>query len=77
MYEKGKGVQQDYFKAVELYTKACDGGNANGYNNLGVMYANGEGVQQDNFKAVELFKKACSDGNANGCENYSKLKQRY
>ena len=44
-----KGVRQDKFKAVELFTKACDGGNAIGCFNLGVMYSNGEGVRQDKF----------------------------
>ena len=28
MYAKGDGVRQDNSKAVELYTKACDGGHA-------------------------------------------------
>jgi hypothetical protein len=27
-YAEGEGVRQDKFKAVELYQKACDGGNA-------------------------------------------------
>jgi TPR repeat protein len=26
MYDNGEGVRQDKVKAVELYTKACDGG---------------------------------------------------
>ena len=68
-YDNGEGVRQDKFKAVELYTKACDGGSAGGCLNLGVMYSNGEGVRQDTFKAVELFTKACDGGSANGCLN--------
>jgi len=26
LYELSKGVKQDYFKAKEYYSKACDGG---------------------------------------------------
>lgn len=57
----------DYKKAVGLYKKACDGGEANGCGNLGYKYASGEGVKQDDFKAVELYKKACDGGDALGC----------
>jgi TPR repeat protein len=28
MYVNGQGVKQDYFKAKELFGKACDGGYA-------------------------------------------------
>jgi hypothetical protein len=69
MYYYGEGVQEDYFKAVELFTKACDGGYARGCKNLGDMYENGEGVRQDYSKAVELFTKACDMGNAGGCNS--------
>ena len=70
-YDHGdiKGVKQDKFKAVELYTKACDGGRAGSCSNLGFMYSNGEGVRQDKFKAVELYTKACDGGDAKGCSN--------
>ena len=57
----------DIKKAVEFFTKACDGGSADGCLNLGFAYISGEGVKQDNFKAVELFTKACDGGNAEGC----------
>ena len=63
------GVRQDKFKAVELYTKACDGGEAVGCSNLGVMFEKGEGVKQDKFKAVALYTKACDGGRASGCSN--------
>ena len=73
MYEKGRGVKQDYFKAKELFGKACDGGDAKGCFNLGVMYANGQEVKQDYFKAKELFGKACDGEYAEGCKAYSIL----
>ena len=75
MYDNGKGVKQDYFKAVELFRKACNGGESMGCNNLGVMYEDGKGVKQDYFKAKELFGKACDMKEAKGCENYARLNE--
>jgi TPR repeat protein len=76
MYDKGEGVRQDNFKAAELFTKACDGGDAQGCFNLGAMYNNGEGVRQDKFEAVELFGKACDMRDESGCEWYARLKNK-
>jgi TPR repeat protein len=38
MYEKGKGVKQDNFKAVKFFQKACDLNYGNGCSFLGFMY---------------------------------------
>ena len=73
MYENGRGVKQDYFKAVELYTKACDGRVTIGCNNLGNMYHKGQGVRQSDSKAKELYGKACDAGFDDGCKNYTIL----
>ena len=62
MYYEGKGVRQDYQKAVEWYTKAANQGNAHAQYNLGVMYDEGKGVRQDYQKAVEWFTKAANQG---------------
>lgn len=74
MYYFGEGVRQDKFKAVELYTKACDGGYALGCWSLGLMYEDGDGVRQNYNKALELYGKACDLKNEYGCENYARLK---
>ena len=74
-YAKGQGVKQDYKKAIELFKKACDLGDATGCYNLGVFYAKGQGVKQDYKKAAELFKKACDSGNVIGCHNYIIIKK--
>jgi len=34
-------------KAVKLYKKACDDGDAGGCNNLGILYYKGESVRQE------------------------------
>ena len=73
-YDNGEGVRQDKFKAVKLYTKACDGGSANGCSNLGAMYDNGEGVKLDKKRALALFGKACDLKSEKGCKNYAILK---
>ena len=85
-YDKG-----DYQKAVQLYQKACDGGEARGCFSLGFLYQNGQGVKQDYQKAAELYQKACDGGHAVGCsilgvlytggqgvrQNFSTAKQYY
>ena len=76
MYRSGQGVKQDYYKAVELYKKGCDGGNALGCYNLGVMYYYGKGVKQDYFKAKELFGKACDMKYDKGCKEYAELNKK-
>ncbi|MCI6178773.1 MAG: sel1 repeat family protein, partial [Campylobacter sp.] len=67
-YEQGRAFynNKEYDKAVELYKKACDGGDMRGCRSLGTMYANGNGVEKDFSKAVELYKKACDGGDMRG-----------
>jgi uncharacterized protein len=74
MYANGEGVKQDKFKAVELYTKACDGGNAGGCIILGFNYESGEGVKLDKKRALALYGKACDLKGELGCKNYARLK---
>lgn len=51
MYATGTGIKQDYFKARELYEKACDGKVHRGCLGLGLLYETGSGVMQDYSKA--------------------------
>ncbi len=82
MYETGKGVgskefdgdcggmciaYQNYPKALELYTKACEAGNADGCKKLGDLYLNGKGVNEDDEQAKTIFSRACDAGNGDGC----------
>jgi TPR repeat protein len=75
MYKKGEGIKQDYFKAVELYKKGCDGGDAAGCVGLGVMYEIGKGVRKDANKALEYYGKACDMKEQFGCVSYARLKR--
>ena len=76
MYKNGRGVRQDYVKALEWYTKAANQGDAQAQYNLGLMYYKGEGVRQNTATAKEWFGKACDNGDQNGCDQYRNLNQR-
>lgn len=68
-YDKGLGVQQDYFKAVYYYKKACKSAVRTSCANLGVKYYNGQGVRQDYIKAKHYFEDACSENEISACNN--------
>jgi len=73
MYDNGKGVKKDYKKAVELYNKACDGGLADGCNNLGRMYAHGKGVKMDMTRAMGYARRACDADSWIACGNFASV----
>lgn len=58
MYAKGRGVERNEAKAVELLALAADKGDANAQLNLGIMYAKGRGVAKDESKAFQLWARA-------------------
>lgn len=58
----GYGVEKDYAKAVEWYTKAVEKGHPMSHFNLGLCYRWGDGVEQDLNKAIELYTKAAELG---------------
>ena len=62
MYEYGKGIEQDYEKAVQWYTKAAEKGYETAECNLGNMYEYGKGIEQDYEKAVQWYMKAAEKG---------------
>lgn len=76
MYVNGVNVQQDYFKAKELFVKACKLGDAEGCYNLGIAHEKGVGVRQDYSKAKELYGKACDMQYDAGCKAYADLNKR-
>lgn len=60
---------KDYQKAMRLLAAACDGGDAEGCFDYGVLYYSGQGVTIDKTRAAGLFVKACDGGVLGGCYN--------
>ena len=62
LYEEGKGVAQDFKKALRWYRKAASLGNADAESGLAGMYRDGKGVPKDLKKAIELYRRAAEHG---------------
>ena len=60
MYDKGRGVPQDYVQVVKWYRLAADQGLAAAQSNLGTRYDEGRGVPQDYVQAHKWFNLAAS-----------------
>ena len=54
-YHQGRGVPQDYGKAMDWYLRAFPHFNGDASNNIGVMYRDGEGVEPNRKIAFDLF----------------------
>lgn len=66
--EHGGGVEVDPKKALELYDRACVGGDALGCVMQGNLLAQGKGeVPRNPDLAARLFKKSCDARNVYGC----------
>ena len=57
-YEKGRGVEKDVSKAIELYRRAIDQDSPLGFCYLAVCYEKGNGVEKDVSRAAELYRRA-------------------
>ena len=66
MYVNGRGVPQDYEKAIEWFTKSAVQGFARAQFNLGWMYAKGKGLMQNYKKAYMWFNLASHNGSSEG-----------
>ena len=73
LYEEGKGVAQDFRKALKWYRKGASLGNAAAENGLAGMYRDGKGVPKDLKKAVEWYRKAAAHGNRNAAKELELL----
>jgi len=73
LYFQGRGVSQNYTKALERFTRACDLGDNYGCAFLGIMHDEGKGVGQNISKAVKFYTKACDAGIKKACINLANL----
>ncbi len=81
-YENGQ-----FYKAFELYSKACENNYASACGMLGSLYSTGTGVLQDDQQALHYNRKACDGGDKLSCfsvandyyfkKDYSKAKIYY
>jgi len=76
MYDKGKGITQDYKEAVKWYRLAAEQGYATAQNNLGVMYVMGKGVTQDYVRARMWFNLAARKGDEDAKENRFRIAKK-
>jgi serine/threonine protein kinase len=56
------GLQKDETKAVELYKRGSDAGDATAMFNLGICFRNGKGVARDDVGAANMFRRAARAG---------------
>jgi TPR repeat protein len=62
IYERGRGVAQDYAEAERWYRKSAVQGFAQAQNNLGHLYEIGHGVPQDYGEAMKWYRKSAEQG---------------
>jgi len=62
MFDRGRGVPQDYAEAVRWYRLAAEQGLAEAQYNLGQMFAQGYGVTKDSAMAVYWYRLAAQQG---------------
>ncbi|MCK7583204.1 MAG: sel1 repeat family protein [Chromatiales bacterium] len=62
LYEKGRGLIQDYERAYDWYRRAARQGNALAMERLGLIFARGRGVEQDLEQAYVWLNLAAARG---------------
>lgn len=62
MYERGKGVPQDYKESLSWFRKSAEQGNASAQFHLGQRYDIGNGVPQDYAEAASWYHKSAEQG---------------
>lgn len=75
-YQYGRGVGQDYKKALFWYEKAAEQGDAEAQRPLGALYEMGQGVAQDFSKAAFWYEKAGEQGLARAQVNLGILYEK-
>ena len=63
-YSFGKGIDQNFEKALDWFLKCANQGDAKAQYFVGVMYSNGHGTEEDLEKAADWFMKSANQGDA-------------
>ncbi|PTP24743.1 DUF2971 domain-containing protein, partial [Vibrio splendidus] len=69
IYDKGKGVEQSFEKAIEYYQAAAELDHSSAMYNLALIYEGREGVEQYSPKVVEYYQAAAALGNSKAMYN--------
>jgi len=67
LHYAGRGVPQDYDRAVALFRQDCNGGWLRACGGLAECYRAGNGTAIDSARAIENFERACRAGIAASC----------
>lgn len=62
MYFEGKGVQQDFVRALELLQRPAEAGYPHAQYALGRIHEDGLGVTQSEAQALEWYRRAAEQG---------------
>ncbi len=73
LHHRGEGVAKDTQRAIELYTRAAELGNAEAQFNLGNIYLLGEGVKADESWALTYYRQAAGQGHELAARNMAEL----
>ena len=76
MYDAGRGVEQSYTKAADLYLAAAEQGHIESQVNLGVVYVKGKDAVQDYIKAHMWFNIAAAQGNRTARDYRDRIAKR-
>jgi len=69
-YRDGRnGFPQDYTKALELFHRAAELGQAEAYCNIGYLFEHGRGVERDSKKAAHYYELAAMRGDVKARHN--------
>ena len=61
-YNEGQGVIQSNTRAVEMYIRAAELGDADAYGNIGLAYELGDAVEQNISKSLEFYEVSAKKG---------------
>ena len=73
MYRFGKGIAQNYQKAIKWYRLAALSGSVSAQNNLGNLYKNGQGTKPSFSEAFKWYKMAYDRGEVSSAYNIAQM----
>lgn len=75
MFETGSGTPADVPRALELYMRACRGGESIGCVSIAHVYEEGVGGTRDLLKAAQMYGRACRLGSKMACLRLDRLRR--